>query len=222
MRKPASCVLSIALSIVMSVGLITSPAFAELDSTSEPATQSASKSNESPTEATSGQAQQNKPIDASMFSIEDTDIHYTGNPVMPTITSSTVPSDQYTVTYKNNVAIGQATAIVTATDQNYSGTCNIPFEIKPMNAAADYQHSTTAQSGDITLTVQWNDPKLGQETTFHVSATGGKRCIPVPYGCAYVYGCRWKQRKRCRPQPQPMAAIHRRMHIARLPVRNDR
>ena len=114
-----------------------------------------------------------RPIDASMFSIEDTDIRYTGNPVMPTVTSSTVPSDQYTVTYENNVAIGQATAIVTANNQNYSGTCKIPFEIKPANAAANYQHSTTAQSGDIMLTVQWNDPKLGQETTFHVSATGG-------------------------------------------------
>ena len=114
-----------------------------------------------------------QPIDASMFSIEDTDIRYTGNPVMPPVTSSTVPSDQYTVTYENNVAIGQATAIVTATNQNYSGTCKIPFEIKPTNAAANYQHSTTAQSGDIMLTVQWNDPKVGQETTFHVSATGG-------------------------------------------------
>ena len=114
-----------------------------------------------------------QPIDASMFSIEDTDIRYTGNPVMPTVTSSTVPSDQYTVTYENNVAIGQATAIVTANNQNYSGTCKIPFEIKPTNAAANYQHSTTAQSGDVILTVQWNDPKLGQETTFHVSATGG-------------------------------------------------
>ena len=114
-----------------------------------------------------------QPIDASMFSIEDTDICYTGNPVMPTVTSSTVPSDQYTVTYENNVAIGQATAIVTANNQNYSGTCKIPFEIKPTNAAANYQHSTTAQSGDIMLTVQWNDPQLGQKTTFHVSATGG-------------------------------------------------
>ena len=114
-----------------------------------------------------------QPIDASIFSIEDTDIRYTGNPVMPTVTSSTVPSDQYTVTYENNVAIGQATAIVTANNQNYSGTCKIPFEIKPTNAATNYQHSTTAQSGDMILTVQWNDPKLGQETTFHVSATGG-------------------------------------------------
>lgn len=189
MRKPASCVLSIALSLVMTVGFIPSPALAEIASTPEPAAQSAGKPNESPAETTSGQARANdqisaasgtnvtanatQPIDASMFSIEDTDIRYTGNPVMPTVTSSTVPSDQYTVAYENNVAIGQATAVVTADDQNYSGTCAIPFEIKPANAAANYQHSTTAQSGDITLTVQWNDPRLGQETTFHVTATGG-------------------------------------------------
>lgn len=189
MRKPASCVLSIALSLVMTVGFIPSPALAEIASAPEPAAQSAGKPNESPAETTSGQARANdqisaasgtnvtanatQPIDASMFSIEDTDILYTGNPVMPTVTSSTVPSDQYTVAYENNVAIGQATAVVTADDQNYSGTCAIPFEIKPANAAANYQHSTTAQSGDITLTVQWNDPRLGQETTFHVTATGG-------------------------------------------------
>ena len=189
MRKPASCVLSIALSLVMTVGFIPSPALAEIASAPEPAAQSAGKPNESPAETTSGQARANDqisaasgtnvtanatlPIDASMFSIEDTDIRYTGNPVMPTVTSSTVPSDQYTVAYENNVAIGQATAVVTADDQNYSGTCAIPFEIKPANAAANYQHSTTAQSGDITLTVQWNDPRLGQETTFHVTATGG-------------------------------------------------
>ena len=189
MRKPASCVLSIALSLVMTVGFIPSPALAEIASAPEPAAQSAGKPNESPAETTSGQARANdqisaasgtnvtanatQPIDASMFSIEDTDIRYTGNPMMPTVTSSTVPSDQYTVAYENNVAIGQATAVVTADDQNYSGTCAIPFEIKPANAAANYQHSTTAQSGDITLTVQWNDPRLGQETTFHVTATGG-------------------------------------------------
>lgn len=189
MRKPASCVLSIALSLVMTVGFIPSPALAEIASAPEPAAQSAGKPNESPAETTSGQARANdqisaasgtnvtanatQPIDASMFSIEDTDIRYTGNPVMPTVTSSTVPSDQYTVAYENNVAIGQATAVVTADDQNYSGNGAIPFEIKPANAAANYQHSTTAQSGDITLTVQWNDPRLGQETTFHVTATGG-------------------------------------------------
>lgn len=40
-------------------------------------------------------------------------------------------------------------------------------------AVSGYQHSDSATSGSVTLTVEWNDPVLGQPTTFHVSATGG-------------------------------------------------
>lgn len=40
-------------------------------------------------------------------------------------------------------------------------------------ATSGYQHSDSATSGSVTLTVEWNDPVLGQPTTFHVSATGG-------------------------------------------------
>lgn len=40
-------------------------------------------------------------------------------------------------------------------------------------AVSGYQHSDSATSGGVTLTVEWNDPALGQPTTFHVSATGG-------------------------------------------------
>ena len=42
-----------------------------------------------------------------------------------------------------------------------------------MPADSGYQHSDSATSGSVTLTVEWNDPVLGQPTTFHVSATGG-------------------------------------------------
>lgn len=40
-------------------------------------------------------------------------------------------------------------------------------------AVSGYQHSDSATSGSVALTVEWNDPVLGQPTTFHVSATGG-------------------------------------------------
>lgn len=40
-------------------------------------------------------------------------------------------------------------------------------------AVSGYQHSDGATNGSVTLTVEWNDPVLGQPTTFHVSATGG-------------------------------------------------
>lgn len=43
-------------------------------------------------------------------------------------------------------------------------------------AVCGYQHSDNATSGGVTLTVEWNDPVLGQPTTFHVSATGGSSC----------------------------------------------
>ena len=36
-----------------------------------------------------------------------------------------------------------------------------------------YAHSEEATSGAVTLKAQWDDPVLGQPTTFHVSATGG-------------------------------------------------
>ena len=42
-----------------------------------------------------------------------------------------------------------------------------------MPTASGYQHSDSATSGSVTLTVEWNDPVPGQPTTFHVSATGG-------------------------------------------------
>ena len=36
-----------------------------------------------------------------------------------------------------------------------------------------YAHSEETASGAVTLKAEWNDPVLGQPTTFHVSATGG-------------------------------------------------
>ena len=36
-----------------------------------------------------------------------------------------------------------------------------------------YAHSEEATSGAVTLKAEWNDPVLGQPTTFHISATGG-------------------------------------------------
>ena len=51
-------------------------------------------------------------------------------------------------------------------------------------AVSGYQHSDSATSGSVTLTVEWNDLVLGQPTTFHVSATGGSGsylfCMDAP------------------------------------------
>lgn len=40
-------------------------------------------------------------------------------------------------------------------------------------AVSGYQHSDSAISGSVTLTVEWNDLVLGQPTTLYVSAAGG-------------------------------------------------
>lgn len=49
--------------------------------------------------------------------------------------------------------------------------CNI--QVTHIHAEEQYLHSETATSGSVTMKVEWNDPVLGQPTTFHVSATGG-------------------------------------------------
>ena len=41
------------------------------------------------------------------------------------------------------------------------------------NQIDTFKYNESATSQGITLKVEWNDPVLGQETTFHVSATGG-------------------------------------------------
>ena len=42
-----------------------------------------------------------------------------------------------------------------------------------IHAEETYQYSDSKTSGNVTLKVEWNEPVLGQETTFHVSASGG-------------------------------------------------
>ncbi len=48
-----------------------------------------------------------------------------------------------------------------------------PMTEKSWDESTTYAHSKEATSGAVTLKAQWNDPVLGQLTTFHVSATGG-------------------------------------------------
>ena len=49
--------------------------------------------------------------------------------------------------------------------------CNL--QVTHVHAEEQYQHSDTATSGSVTMKVEWNDPVLGQPTTFHISASGG-------------------------------------------------
>lgn len=49
--------------------------------------------------------------------------------------------------------------------------CNISF-VKAEETSS-YAYSDSATSNGVTLKVEWNEPVLGEPTTFHVSATGG-------------------------------------------------
>ena len=48
-----------------------------------------------------------------------------------------------------------------------------PMTEKSWDESTTYAHSEETTSGAVTLKAEWNDPVLGQPTTFHVSATGG-------------------------------------------------
>lgn len=48
-----------------------------------------------------------------------------------------------------------------------------PMTEKSWDESTTYAHSEETSSGAVTLKAEWNDPVLGQPTTFHVSATGG-------------------------------------------------
>ena len=51
---------------------------------------------------------------------------------------------------------------------------NLPEDEEvPIATAAEYTHSESDVSGEVTLKVEWNDPVLGEPLTFHVSGSGG-------------------------------------------------
>lgn len=48
-----------------------------------------------------------------------------------------------------------------------------PMTEKSWDESTKYAHSEETTLGAVTLKAEWNDPVLGQPTTFHISATGG-------------------------------------------------
>lgn len=68
------------------------------------------------------------PIEASMFSVARDGLIYNGAAHEPAITSDVVPIGSYSVSYRDNVNAGEATAVVTGSGA-YSGTCELKFEI---------------------------------------------------------------------------------------------
>ena len=119
------------------------------------------------------------PIEASMFSVACDGLTYDGAAHEPTVTSSVVPAGSYSVSYRDNVNAGQATAIVTASGE-YSGTCELKFEIgkaTPSYAIPGPLDARTGQTlADLALPdgFSWQDPSAP-------TGEAGEREFPATY-----------------------------------------
>ena len=101
-------------------------------------------------------------IDASMFSLAATEFTFGGGSYEPSVSSSVVPQGSYSVDYRDNVAAGKATAVVTGSGF-YTGTAELEFTISkadPVYAAPVGLTATYGQTlGDVFLPAgfSWQD-----------------------------------------------------------------
>ncbi len=97
--------------------------------------------------------------------LSQTSFDYTGGEHRPTVTvaddrSNVIADSEYTVSYSNNINVGEATVTVTSKGNNYS------FEAKPVNFRIDGVGQTT-----LTITGQPDTAYYGD--TFSLEAAGG-------------------------------------------------
>ena len=149
-------------------------------------------------------------VEGSMFSVASDGLAYTGEALEPAVSSDVVPDGSYTVTYRDNVDAGTATAVVTGSGF-WTGSCELEFEI--VKAPASYKLPTglTAVCGQTLADValpkgfSWDDPTItidapgeneyglswaGDEN--HEGATGLTATVdvtlPVEEGVDRIYG----------------------------------
>lgn len=84
---------------------------------------------------------------AILFAIPASTFTYTGSAITPSVKSSVVPSNCYSISYQNNVNTGQGTAIITGKG-SWVGTCKLAFAI----SAADISKAQIAQMPNATYT----------------------------------------------------------------------
>ena len=106
-----------------------------------------------------------RPVEASMFSVDTEGLVYTGKAHEPAISSSVVPEDSFSVSYRDKVAAGKAVAVVRGSGF-YTGTCEVPFSIakaKPSYKVPAGIGATYGQKlSDVKLPegFSWEDPSL--------------------------------------------------------------
>lgn len=106
-----------------------------------------------------------RPVEASMFSVDTEGLVYTGKAHEPAISSSVVPEDSFSVSYRDNVAAGKAVAVVKGSGF-YTGACEVSFTIA--KAKPSYTVPATLKGvygkklSDVKLPegFTWSDPSM--------------------------------------------------------------
>ncbi len=82
---------------------------------------------------------ESKAFEASDFMLEDAEFIYSGEEIKPEVYSNVFTAQDYQVTYENNIDAGEgtATAIITSTYLNGSGSVRIPFSISQKEITED-------------------------------------------------------------------------------------
>ena len=106
-----------------------------------------------------------RPVEASMFSVDAEGLVYTGKAHEPAVSSEVVPEGSFSVSYRDNVAAGEAAAVVKGSGF-YTGTCEVPFTIA--KAKPSYTVPATLKGvygkklSDVKLPegFSWSDPSM--------------------------------------------------------------
>ncbi|MDE7220652.1 MAG: S-layer homology domain-containing protein [Oscillospiraceae bacterium] len=125
-------------------------------------------------------------------SLSANNFHYTGYEQKPAVIVTNtkdqvvIPASEYTVTYANNVAVGQASVTVTGTGKNYSFQKTVHFQIIPADQPVltitgkpdtvyygdIFTLGTTGGSGAVTWTVESGNAAAPGNGQFQITGSG--------------------------------------------------
>lgn len=117
-------------------------------------------------------------VSDDMFAINASGTIYDGSAREPAVTSAVVPSGSYSVSYRDNINAGQATAVVTGLGA-YTGTCELKFEISKATPPYTAPGPIDAKQGQTLAELalpdgfSWQDPSasVGEAGEHEFAAT---------------------------------------------------
>ena len=113
---------------------------------------------------------------ASNITLEKTSYTYTGKAITPKVTvkdraNNVIDAANYTITYKNNIKAGKATAVITFKGDKYAGVVNREFTITAAVSLTLNKSSVTLYTGKAskTITVKATVKGTSQKVTWKTS-----------------------------------------------------